>query len=89
MSSTRAGHFGRRIRALREERGLSQEELARVFGFNDRQTVSAVETGARRLTAEELLLVMNWVERPLDYFTILPPGRRRPFLVEAERCGRA
>ncbi|MDE0178133.1 MAG: XRE family transcriptional regulator [Gammaproteobacteria bacterium] len=69
MSSTSAGHFGRRIRALREERGLSQEELARVFGFNDRQTVSAVETGARRLTAEELLLVMNGLNVPLDYFT--------------------
>ena len=60
---------GRRVRALREERGLSQEQLARVFGFNDRQTVSAVETGARRLTAEELLLVMNGLNVPLDYFT--------------------
>ncbi len=69
MSSLRPGHFGRRIRALREERGLSQEELASVFGFNDRQTVSAVETGARRLTAEELLLVMNGLNVPLDYFT--------------------
>lgn len=69
MSTIRAGHFGRRIRALREERGLSQEELADVFGFNDRQTVSAVETGARRLTAEELLLVMNGLNVPLDYFT--------------------
>lgn len=69
MSSLRAEHFGRRIRALREERGLSQEELARVFGFNDRQTVSAVETGARRLTAEELLLVINGLGVPLDYFT--------------------
>ena len=69
MSSLRAGHFGRRVRALREERGLSQEELASVFGFNDRQTVSAVETGARRLTAEELLLLMNRLSVSLDYFT--------------------
>lgn len=63
------GSVGRRIRALREQRGLSQEELARVFGFNDRQTVSAIETGARRLTAEELLRAMDKLSVPLDYFT--------------------
>ena len=33
--------IGTRIRALREERKLSQGSLARMFGFNDRQTVSA------------------------------------------------
>jgi len=29
-----------RIKALREERKLSQDDLARLFGFKDRQTVS-------------------------------------------------
>ena len=69
MPHTPLGPVGRRIRALRQERGLSQEDLARVFGFNDRQTVSAIETGARRLTAEELLLAMDKLSVPLDYFT--------------------
>ena len=50
--------IGKRIRALREERKLSQERMAEIFGFNDRQTVSAIETGARRVTAEELLLAV-------------------------------
>ena len=40
--------IGARIEALREERRLSQDDLARLFGFKDRQTVSAIETGARR-----------------------------------------
>ena len=47
--------IGTRIKALREERKLSQDDLARAFGFKDRQTVSAIETGERRVSAEELL----------------------------------
>ena len=51
--------IGARIRALREDRNLSQEHVARIFGFKDRQTVSAIETGARRVTAQELLLAVE------------------------------
>jgi len=61
--------IGTRIKALREQRRLSQEELARVFGFKDRQTLSAIENGERRVTAEELLLVVEKLGAPLDYFT--------------------
>lgn len=61
--------IGKRIRALREERKLSQERMAEIFGFNDRQTVSAIETGARRVTAEELLLAVQRLGAPLEYFT--------------------
>ena len=61
--------IGTRIRALRRARGLSQDELARVFGFKDRQTVSAIETGIRRVTASELLLAVEKLNAPLEYFT--------------------
>lgn len=61
--------IGARIKALREQRGLSQEELARAFGFKDRQTLSAIETGERRVTAEELLIAVEKLGAPLDYFT--------------------
>ena len=50
-----ANLIGTRLKALREERKLSQDDLARLFGFKDRQTVSAIETGERRVSAEELL----------------------------------
>ncbi len=63
------GPVGHRIRALRLRRGLSQDDLARLFGFKDRQTVSAIETGIRRVRAEELLLAMDALEAPLDDFT--------------------
>ena len=61
--------IGARIRALREERKLSQEDLASIFGFKDRQTVSAIENGERRVSAEELILAVEKLGQPLDYFT--------------------
>lgn len=69
--------IGSRIKALREEHELTQADLARVFGFNDRQTVSAIENGTRRLTADELLLVVERFPVSLDYFT-------DPFLLVGE-----
>ena len=66
-----------RIKALREERNLSQEDLARLLGFNDRQTVSAIETGARKVTAEELVLAVEVLDTSLEYFT-------DPFLLVGE-----
>jgi Zn-dependent peptidase ImmA (M78 family)/DNA-binding XRE family transcriptional regulator len=69
--------IGTRIKALREERKLSQDDLARLFGFKDRQTVSAIETGERRLSAEELLLAVEKLGASLDYFT-------NPFLLVGE-----
>jgi XRE family transcriptional regulator, fatty acid utilization regulator len=58
-----------RLKALREERKLSQDQLAAMFGFKDRQTVSAIETGERRLSADELLLAVTKLGKPLEYFT--------------------
>jgi Zn-dependent peptidase ImmA (M78 family)/transcriptional regulator with XRE-family HTH domain len=69
--------IGARIKALREERKLSQDELAHLFGFKDRQTVSAIETGERRLSAQELLIAIEKLGATLDYFT-------NPFLLVGE-----
>jgi Zn-dependent peptidase ImmA (M78 family)/DNA-binding XRE family transcriptional regulator len=69
--------IGTRLRALREERKLSQDDLARLFGFKDRQTVSAIETGERRVSAEELLVAVEKLGASLDYFT-------NPFLLIGE-----
>jgi Zn-dependent peptidase ImmA (M78 family)/transcriptional regulator with XRE-family HTH domain len=51
--------IGGRIKALREERKLSQDNLARLFGF----------TGERRVTADELIVAVEKLGEPLDYFT--------------------
>lgn len=69
--------IGSRIKALRQARGLSQDDVARLLGFNDRQTVSTIETGTRRVTAQELVLASEKLGAPLDYFT-------DPFRLEGE-----
>ena len=61
--------IGARIKTFRRARGISQDELARAMGFKDRQIVSAIETGVRRVGAEELLLAMERLSVPLEYFT--------------------
>ena len=61
--------FGARIKAMREARNLNQEELARRFGFKDRQTISAIETGERRLSAEELLLAVQIFDTTVEAFS--------------------
>ena len=61
--------IGARLKALRLQRGLSQDALARIFAFKDRQTVSAVETGVRALSAAELVVAVEKLEVGLDYFT--------------------
>lgn len=73
MSNT----IGIRLKALREERKLSQDEVARIFGFKDRQTVSAIETGERRLSADELVLAVEKLGASLEYFT-------EPFILAGE-----
>ena len=61
--------IGVRVKALREERKLSQDDLARMLGFNNRQTVSAIETGTRQVTAEELVQMVERLGESLEYFT--------------------
>lgn len=69
--------YGVRLRALREAQGLTQDDVAKAFGFKDRQTVSAIEAGERRLSAEELVAAVERFNVPLDYFT-------NPFLISGE-----
>lgn len=58
--------LGPRLKALREARRLSQDELAPVYGVNDRQTVSQIENGNRRLSAMELVRVAQFFGVSLD-----------------------
>jgi transcriptional regulator with XRE-family HTH domain len=37
--------FGKRLKEMREKRGLTQEELAKAIGLKDKRAVSAWETG--------------------------------------------
>jgi len=70
--STRADFarmLGERVRHARLEADLSQDELARRLGINDRQTVSTIEGGKRAVSAEELVRLTEVLKKPLDFFT--------------------
>ncbi len=64
-----AHQIGERIRLARDEKGVTQEAFARALGWNNHQTVSAVETGIRQLQPEELTKICKVLEQPLAFFT--------------------
>ena len=69
--------IGSRIKAFRQQHGLSQDELARSVMIKDRQTISAIETGIRSVKAQELLLIAEKLQVSIEYFT-------DPFRLEGE-----
>ena len=61
--------MGERIRDAREELGMNQTQLSEQLGFNDRQTVSNIERGERKISSNELIKLMDIMGKPLEYFT--------------------
>lgn len=61
--------IAKRLKAAREEKGLTQQQLSDQLGFNDRQTLATIESGQRKVSAEELIQIMRILEKDLEYFT--------------------
>lgn len=61
--------IGNRLKHLRIERGMSQEDLCQIFDFKDRQTISAIETGTRRMSAQELMIAVDKLDVSVEYFS--------------------
>ena len=59
----------RRLVALREARGATQEQLAAALEFNDRQTLSEIEGGGRAIAFAELSKAARYFGVKVDYFT--------------------
>lgn len=70
-----AADVGRRLRALRTERGLTLSELARQAGLG-KGTLSELETGQRNPTLDTLFAVTSALRLPLS--AALPTGREAP-----------
>ncbi|MFN3635162.1 MAG: helix-turn-helix domain-containing protein [Rhizobium rhizophilum] len=62
-------HIGERLKLLRVKAKLDQTKLAEILGLKDRQSVSAIETGQRRLSADELVRVIEHFGVTLDWLT--------------------
>ena len=60
---------GKRLKAARERAGLTQKELSDRMGFKDRQTVATIESGQRKVSADELIAAMGILGCDLEYFT--------------------
>lgn len=68
-STTNAARImGGRIRAAREAIPLTQQQLADALGFADRQTLSTIENGTRRVHATELVKFSQVLRRSIDWF---------------------
>ena len=74
-SAAVAADVGRRLRALRTERGLSLSELARRAGLG-KGTLSELETGQRNPTLDTLFAVTSALRLPLS--AALPSGGAAP-----------
>ncbi|WGM39754.1 XRE family transcriptional regulator [Caulobacter sp. NIBR1757] len=61
--------IGRRIRALRVASRMSQADVAQILSLNDRQSVSQIEAGQRRLKADELIKIVERFEVSLEQLT--------------------
>ena len=58
----------KRIVAARKAAGFSITEAAQKLGFKNYQTLSAIEKGARKINAHELIMIARLYGRSLDYF---------------------
>jgi Zn-dependent peptidase ImmA (M78 family)/DNA-binding XRE family transcriptional regulator len=69
--------IGLRVKAARESRPWTQDQLAEGLRLNDRQSVSDIENGKRALKPDELLALTDLLDRDLEFFI-------DPFVVEGE-----
>jgi len=69
METPQAVRIGARLKAARERAKLTQHDLSKALGFENRQTLASIESGERRLTAEDLLRAVKVLGADLDYFT--------------------
>jgi transcriptional regulator with XRE-family HTH domain len=60
--------MGARIRAAREEHGMSQLELAQALGFQSATAVSLIESDERGVAAETLQRLCKVLECGVEYF---------------------
>jgi Zn-dependent peptidase ImmA (M78 family)/DNA-binding XRE family transcriptional regulator len=60
---------GRQIALARKAKGLTQEQLSNQLGFKDRQILSNIEKGLRKIADSDLTTLIQELDRSLDYFT--------------------
>lgn len=59
----------RRLSLLRAARKINQVDLSEALGFNDRQSVSNIESGKRNVSSADVVAAANFFGVAVDYFT--------------------
>ena len=60
--------IGYRVKAAREAKGWTQDQLTQGLGLNDRQSVSDIENGKRALKPDEMLVLSDLLDRDIEFF---------------------
>lgn len=60
--------IGAQIKKAREETNISQIDLAKALGFESGTAISLIESGERKVTAENLELIAKTLHRDIRYF---------------------
>ncbi len=76
--------IGSRVREVRDRRGLSRAQIAKMFGVSVQQ-IQKYEDGSNRLPLERLLLLMAGFNLPWEYFLAdaLEEARNSPLVEKA------
>jgi Zn-dependent peptidase ImmA (M78 family)/transcriptional regulator with XRE-family HTH domain len=60
--------IGYRVKAAREAKGWTQDQLTQGLSLNDRQSVSDIENGKRALKPDEMLALSELLDRDIEFF---------------------
>lgn len=66
--NTKNETIGKNIRIAREEAGLSQFDLAKTLGFESATAISLIESGERKISAENISVLARTLHRDLKFF---------------------
>lgn len=69
LKANQNAFIGGQIAAARKKQRITQDELSSTLGFKDRQILSNIEKGIRAVKPEELSVIMQTLDQPLEYFT--------------------
>lgn len=58
--------FGERVKARREELGMTQLDLALRIGYKSKQAICKIESGDRGISVEKVNLLADTLNIPLD-----------------------
>lgn len=60
--------FGGLVKRLREEQGMTQEELARKIGYKSKSSINKIEIGLQDMPRPKLLLLAEALNTPVQRF---------------------